>query len=445
MVSQLSIQIRRLSIQSMVRATAPSKGQTQGFARKQQSSSGNKKSSRKKIGRDTLYKNWENTVHTAKLNKSAVSVSLPTFRPTAAEPCLVNAFSNDQYKSLFHMGTFKKGQFNELFPKPVALVRESSTLKFFKLLKESKDRKYILTGEPGVGKTVLLTQIQALAVDSKYLSLHISYPDLFLNGTNNFFYDDASKLYIQPMYLKKLLRKIRKSNSEQILKSIPLKNDYKLANANPEDSSMKPFIQLTAKKNTLWDLLAAKIQPRHRGNQFEGVINEMALQKATPVYFTVDNFSKILTDAFSAYKNVNNKPIYSLDLQMGKIIMNIVSGNTTFANPESAVVLSISGVDRTNRTLPVALDKVKEDPYVSRHYYEPKFVELMRKGNVKEFEVTKLDKDEVKQLLQFYIQSGIVLDKDTSIDLNTLVNEKYFLSGNGNPRELIKSLVLQHR
>ncbi|CCD26651.1 mitochondrial 37S ribosomal protein mS29 NDAI_0I00820 [Naumovozyma dairenensis CBS 421] len=448
----INTQIRKLSVTAIAKAGPPPKGKAQGFSRKTTgSSSGSSNSKRpapKRIGSGTLYKKWIDTIHTAGFNKNAEAVELPIFQTKKLDSYLntVVSYSNDQYKALTHLGAFKKNQYNELFPKPISLIRKDSTEKFINLLKESKDRKYILTGEPGVGKSVLLSQVQASAVDNNIISVHISYPELFLNGSNSYFYEESSNLYIQPMYLKKLIRKILKGNDPKLFQSLKLKNSYKLSNASPKDALSRPFVTLHPAKNSLFDLLNLKTQPRHLGEQFSAIISELTLQDTTPIYFTVDNFSRILTGAFSNYRNVENKQIYLLDLQLGKIIMDIVSGTVSFANPKSAVILSISGVDRTNRTLPIALNKLPHDPYITRYHYEPKFAELLQKGGVKEFQVSKLNKDEVRILLDFYLKSKIVLNRDVdNKSLEELTDEKYFLSGNGNPRELLKSVVLQHR
>lgn len=438
----LRSQCRQLFTSSIARAAAPARGKAQGFAKKV---SGHKGSA-KRISGDTLYKNWADTVHTAKLNQYAVPLELPTFNPkTIGELNKVSSFSNKQYKSLYHLGSFHKNQFNELFTKPVSLIRNESTAKLIKLLQSASNKKFIITGEPGVGKSVLLSQVHAFACESSNVLIHISYPELFLNGRNDFFYDEKLKQYVQPMYLKKFLRKILKSNDENVLRSIKLTSDYKFSNADPKDSAIKKQIFLLKDQNSLYDLLSIKTQGRHRGDLFKAVITELSGQKKYPVFFTVDNFSKILTSPFTSYKDADNKNIHLLDFQLGATIMQIVGGELAFPHQNSATVLATSGVDRTNRTLPVAVGKLPEDVYVDPHHYDPKFAKILQKGSVQEFEVPKLRKEEVKELIEFYYKSEILLNSDSqNKTLEQLTDEKYILSGNGNPRDLLKSIVLMH-
>lgn len=439
----LGLQYRQLSTSVVARAAAPARGKAQGFAKKV---SGNRAGT-KRITADTLYKKWADTVHTGKLNQYALPIEIPTFNPKELTTSLnkVSSYSNKQYKSLYHLGSFHKNQFNELFPKPVSLIRTESTSKLISQLQSGPNKSFILTGEPGVGKSTLLAQVHAYGCESNSIIIHISYPELFLNGRSDFFYDDKLKEYVQPMYTKKLLRKILKSNDENILRSLKLASDYKFPNADPRDSAIKKHVLLTKGQNSLFDLLSVKTLPRNRGELFNAAIAELAGQKNYPVLFTVDNFSRILTGPITAYKDAENKNISIFEFQLGKTILGIVSGEISFPNKNSASVLAISGVDRTNRTLPVALGKIPEDVYIKRYYYDPQLAEIMKKGKVQEFEVPKLTKEEVRELMDFYFKSEILSYSDSQNNsLEQLTDEKYFLSGNGNPRELLKSIVLMH-
>ncbi|SCU93426.1 LANO_0E03840g1_1 [Lachancea nothofagi CBS 11611] len=437
----LRIGVRSLS-SSSARCAAPARGKAQGFAKKVISG----KTSAKKVGAGSLYKPWQQTVATGKLGKNAVPTELEIFKPLDVSQNFdqVVAYSNAQYKSLYTQGSFKQNQLNELFSRPISLVRRSTTKRLFDELKNSAktSKKYVLTGESGVGKSVLLSQVHALACEEKSILINISYPELFMNGTSDFFHDGSS--YVQPMYLKQLLTKTLKANDHAILSSIVLTNTYKFANADPKDAASRKFVQINAGKDTLLDLLSIKTTPRNRGELFRAMITELSKQSKTPVYFTVDNFSRILSEPLTSYKSTQNENIHVSELQLGKTIMEVVSGKTTFANASSCVILATCGSDKTNKTLPVGLKKLPHDPYVSKKHYDHELANVLIKGDIKEFPVEKLSKDEVRHLIDFYLKSEILLSKDTdNKNIEQLVDEKYFLSGNGNPKELLKSIALQ--
>ncbi|CCH58007.1 hypothetical protein TBLA_0A02060 [Henningerozyma blattae CBS 6284] len=443
---------RQFATATILRAAKPppARGKVQGFSRKK-FKAGDKDSS-KKISRGTLYKNWKDTVQTARLNKNAPRVpDMPTCKLDNLENIkeslnkVVN-YTDRQYKYLHVLGAFKKDQFNELFKQPITLIRKDTTEEFIKLIESSKIKNYIITGEPGVGKSVLLSQTQAYAIENNFITLNVSYPNLFINGRNDFFFDQTANTYFQPMYLKQLLSKLKNSADAKVYESLLLKNNYRFLGVISSLSSTHKTVNFEKGKNSVLDLLNLNIQPRQRGMLFQAIIDELSAQDKYPVLLTIDNFSSLLTNPYTAYKDTSNKNIFLMDLQLGKILMNIIEGKINFKNPKSAVVLAISGVDRTNQTLPVGLGKLEEDVYVKPKYYEPRFSKILQNGGVQEFEVPKLNKSEVSQLIDFYIKSGIVSENDVEKTNETtkLIDEKYIISGNGNPRELLKSFVLSH-
>lgn len=363
--------IRNLST-SRALAAAPARGKAQGFAKKVTGT----KTATKKVGAGSLFKPWLPTVATSNLGKNALPVELPVFKPIQISKCVdqVMSFSNSHYKHLYALGSFKQDQHNELFSRPITMARSDTTNKLFDLLRSSPNRRYVLTGERGVGKSTLLAQVHALACDEKAVVVNISYPELFLNGTSDFFHDGES--YVQPMYLKRLLSKILKANDKNVLSSITLKDSYKFANTDPKDAASRKFVQITAGKNTLFDLLSVKTTPRNRGDLFQAFIKELSSQNSVPCVFTVDNFSKMISEPLSAYKNAQNESIHALELQVGKTVMDVASGKISFAHPFSSVILATAGSDKTNQTLPIGLGKVPSDLYISEKYYDRKLAKL---------------------------------------------------------------------
>lgn len=435
---------RKFSTGSLLKAAAPARGRAQGFSQKK---GGSSTVTRKRVTPGSLYKNWADTVHTARLNSNAVDLNLPVMdvKNLSESYNKVTFFSDNSYKALHNLGSFKKSQHNELFSKPVSLVRES-TGAFLDKLKNESNKKFIITGEPGVGKSSLLAQVHSYGAETNMVVVNISYPEMFLNGRNDFLFDEKLNLYTQPMYTKQLIRKIRKSNKPEILSKIKLSKDYKFSSSNPKDIGQNATINLKKDQHTLLDLVSLKTTNKAIGTQFAVIMEELTTQEHTGTIFTIDNFSKFLTKSFTDYRNTQNKQIFSLQFQLGKMIMDIISGAIKFKSSNSAFVAAISGVDRTNKTLPVGLGKIEEDLYVTRYHYEKIFSDILKKGKIQEFEVPKLSKEEVRSLLEYYRDSQILSGRDLECaEFDKLVDEKYFVSGNGNPRELLKSVSLSYR
>lgn len=424
-------------------AKAVAKGKAQGFSK---ASTHYVKPSAKRITPTTLYRNWIDTMHTGRLNKNAPEITLPTFKPAKLDKSVnqVCKYSSKQLKLLRHIGGFKKNQFNELFAQPTSLIRSASIGKLLTKLENPEcSKRIIITGEPGIGKSTLLTQLQAYAVEYKYLVLNIPYPELLLNGRNDFFWDEQLKSYVQPMYLKKWLTKILKGNNRDLLSSIKLQNKYQFAFTTLSGTQ---DIILEKDQHSIHDLLTTKINANLRGLQFKALIDEIYSQKGVPILFTIDNFSRLLTRSYTDYRDTNNKLIQTLDFQIAATIMKLASGEISLNNPKSCFAGAISGVDRTNNTLPVGLNQIVEDVYMRKYHYDPTYAHLLQKGKVEEFVLSKMSKDDVKLLLDYYSDANILPVKETQDkELEQLVDEKFFISGNGNPRELLKSLTLAYR
>ena len=124
-IKSFSTSTVRLAAASKKAAATKGKAKPQGFSK---SSSNFVRPASKRITSTTLYKNWVDTMHTARLNRNAKEVSLPVFNSAKIDQSVnkVCDFSSSQLKSLHHLGSFKKNQYRELFSKPSSLIRKDS-------------------------------------------------------------------------------------------------------------------------------------------------------------------------------------------------------------------------------------------------------------------------------------------------------------------------------
>lgn len=402
----------------------------------------------KKISKSSFYKNWFDTIKSGRFNSNTTDkgVLLPKFDVDKLDSLKgkLTTYTDHQSECLQRLGSFRPNQFRELFPTPMSLVRESTILRLVHKLTDldSNERKFVLTGEPGVGKSTTLAQLQAWALDKKYLLISLSYPRLIMDGLNDFQYNEISKLYEQPMFLKKHIGSIKNANDPKILKSIVLQNDYSFTKTDLTETNI---IDLHKDKNTLFDLLSVKPNANLLGTQYEGIMTEIYSQREIPILYTVDNFSYILTNSYTKYCDTEGKSIPALRFQIVDKFMKLISGQTKLVNPLSAIITSISGDDRTNHTLPVALGKKPLDPYITQPYLDQEYVKLLQMGSVKEFPIEKFHKDEVAALMEYCTKLQLPLSRDTGKTIDEIVNEKYFISGNGNCREIFKSMALNYR
>ncbi|AMD21377.1 HER098Wp [Eremothecium sinecaudum] len=395
----------------------------------------------KKGNSNAMTQNWKRVIATSKFNSNAESVSLPKLDLDNIKDEVVT-YTDKQYNFLRRLGSFKMDQFHELFQRPIVLTTKRITERFLQELESSTTKRFIITGEPGVGKSTLLAQVHVHALKKGAIVLEFPYPELFTSGRNDFFYDGTK--YIQPTYLKILLTKLRDANDRSILASLKLKNSYRFPVVSGRDGVVTHTAKLDAGTSTLLQLVSVNTESKSRGKLFAAVFTELVSQNYVPVYFTVDNFSRISSSPYTYYKNAINQYVHLLQFQVAKTIFNLVGGKVQAQHKDSCVIVANSGVDRVTRTLNVATEKDEEEvSYMLPQHYDPLIANYLQQGGITEFRVPKLNKTELGTLLQFYSKSKILRETYSSQkSMDQIVDEQYFISGNGNPRELLKSITL---
>lgn len=396
------------------------------------------KKSRKTAG---SFRVFEHHVHFAKNREQGFELSnLETLNQGKLDLNKVVSYSEQQLQKLIQAGSLKKDQFHELFKTPITLIRDETTTisKFVDstATSPSSQNKMCLLGERGIGKSTLLTQAQALAIaQSNIVLIPVSYALKLVDGSNDFFYDSKLQTYTQPMYLKKLLAKVEYINKE-VLSQMKLSKDHVIEGVTKDKAATK-FNQ----KHSVLDLLQAKVAPRQRGRVFQIFIEELLKQETNPVLVTVDNFSAITSQPITPYRNVANKQLYVEELQITKTLFQLTSNEIAFK--KGGVLLATSSDDKPSITLQHGLGLITADPYTKEADFNRTLAS--RITSVKPVTVGKLEKESVSNLVEKYIEANAF--NSTELQANEkdqLVNQKYVLSGNGNPLELLKSITMYH-
>jgi small subunit ribosomal protein S29 len=395
---------------------------------------GDGKTQRKTTG---SFRMFQDHIHAGQYAKKAPKLALPTLEQEL-QLNTVATYSELQKQRLSQVGAFKKDQFHELFASPITLVRDETKQIEFLVEKSqqspSSENRVCFIGERGIGKSTLLAQAQALAVkNTNAVILPISYAVKLVDGSNDFWFDAKIGAYIQPMFLKKLLDKIEYANKTSLSK-LNLSKEYIIEGLTKTRAAAK-----FSPDNTLLDLVKAKVDARQRGQVFQILINELLLQNTAPVFVTVDNFGSLMASSETAYRNVENKPIHSKELQITKALFSLTSGEQSFK--KGAVILSTSSDDKQTITLQAGLGLAKPDAYLKKDEYNPDVAANIQ--GVKPIEVGRLSKENVSQLIQRYAEADVFRKDELEANtLEQLVNQKYVLSGNGNPLELVRSVAM---
>lgn len=363
---------------------------------------------------------------------------------TAPAEAQVLRYSSDTAKALTYFGSFKLTQRNELFKDRATLVRPSSTGALFEIIKKgtsssSKTNRFCITGAKGVGKSTALAQAQALALENGYVVIPVPQAHELVSGEFDAVINKkkqkesgssaASTIFQQPMYVKRWMERIAKGNKE-LLSTIKISQDYSF-----ETPGSQKKLKFTKGEHTIYSLLTNRSHSE-RCDIVEIVITELANQSDVPVLFTLDEFNVFAAKNYARNRDVDNKPIYHGQLQVPNTFLQFFSGEREFKN--GAVIAALAAY-KNGETIPVGLGlKAQAEPYSRANEYDHVLAsKLLANGGVKPLDVSPFTLEETKTILSYYSNGGVISEPVS----DSLVQQKYFLSGNGNPQALLKSCV----
>lgn len=433
--------------QSMTYATKKS------FSRKTSSGTEEKRRTTPAKKKDPFIYSFAHTAAYSNFHKKAPELSeelpgkatfdLPTIFPEGSSANFAGSnvyqYSSKATRALTHLGSFKPDQKNELFRERATLLRDSSSVQIFDILSNSasspsSQNRFCITGAKGTGKSTALAQAHAFAVEQGYVVIHIPRAiDLLSGRFDAVLAKDASQItnsreFNQPMYVQKLMRKIAKAN-ESILKTISPSKEYKFETSR----SSKP-LKFTP-SDSLYSMLTIGKSHSEKCEIFNTVLDELAAQTQAPVLFTLDGFNAFSHHQYSANRDVDNKQIYHGELQIPRAFLDFFSGARVFKN--GAVIAGLSSY-KNGYTIPHGLGQAEPYAYAKPEDYDPVLAnQMLANGGVKALDIEPLTLTETETLLKYYSNGRVIHQPITE----SFVQQKYFLSGNGNPAALIKSCV----
>ncbi|ODQ66300.1 hypothetical protein NADFUDRAFT_22961 [Nadsonia fulvescens var. elongata DSM 6958] len=373
---------------------------------------------------------WLNTVTYGGFGKLAPKVdAIPKFSTKTLQPSTVSKYSSEVASSLRLFGAFKINQHQELFRASATLVRESTTLPLKEILQQASksssiNNRYCITGPAGIGKSELLTQASAIALMNGFVVIPIPRCGELISGETDFVYDKATDMYDQPMYTKTFLDRIFKGNKD-VLSTLLTSKDYSITRGGSTFN--------VKKDSSLYSLKSMVKQKKNRADILSVLLQELSIQEQSPVLFTVDDINVFTHTPFTNYLDNSAKPIYHKKFQITNLILSYLSGEKSFKN--GAVLASTKAHYGMNLSMKVALSQTEPQPYLKIDEYDANFAESLRNnGGVKVINVDRLSREESASLVEYYHQAEILYEEPTS----ALLDEKYFLSGNGNPKQLMK-------
>lgn len=318
-------------------------------------------------------------------------------------------------------GSYRRGQKHELFKNHTTLIRENTSVPMAEAIKNglkssSKDNRFCLMGNKGTGKSTLLAQTQAFALQQGYVVIPVPRASELISGDNDAFYNEALKMHIQPMYVRRWMKRVAKGN-EKVLSQIPASD--KFSSGKKSASGAK----------SLYDVLIEGRKKPEACQIMDQVIAELAAQETAPVLFTMDDINIFCQNVYSENTDYDNQHIYHGDLQVPKTFLDYLSGAKSFKR--GAVVSAVNSSYKLNETIKAGLGFQEPTPYAKVERYDPTLASKFK--GVTPLTLQHYSQAETKTMLEYWISVGVI---PSELD-QQLLNQKYFISGNGNPEALL--------
>lgn len=241
-------------------------------------------------------------------------------------------------------------------------------------------------------------------------------------GHTEYDQDPTSKLWVQREYAKSLLQKIGSKANIEVLKSQKLSQAYKFGNRefDPKDSSLDKLVAAGASD--------AKISP----DVLSALLTELEadLPGRQPVLFTLDGLERIMLP--TAYRDQDFNIIHAHDLAIPNAFLSYLNGTRSFRRGLVMGATSASGAPRTE-ALEYAI-MGKKLPNYSK--LDPRVAASMEGAEV--MVLGSMHKDEVKSLLEYCVDSGLL--KDPTALQDEQLAQRYTLCS-GLPKEVVASCV----
>ncbi|KIR53788.1 mitochondrial carrier protein [Cryptococcus gattii Ru294] len=308
---------------------------------------------------------------------------------------------------------------------PASVVREA-TLDLVKRVEgaktgSSKLARYILTGERGSGKSVLLVQSVAYAIESGWIVLYSPRASKWVNSTSQYIYDPETKTYAQWESAQNILSVLLETNKDK-LSAIELSERVELTKGKSVKAgeSVAVLAQLGVKD----DRSAVKV--------LEAVVDALEKQTKFPVLWAIDEAQTLFNT--SKYRAADYTPIEPYHLSTPRLALDFITGRRSFSR--GAVVTSLSLSDPSNLPSPALRSALSLSsstpltPYTPINPYHLAHAESLTPINVP----YGMNSQEAAGLFELFARKGWAPNGSDELFMES------FVASHGNPREMGKGL-----
>ncbi|KAK9365766.1 mitochondrial ribosomal death-associated protein 3-domain-containing protein [Lipomyces kononenkoae] len=317
-------------------------------------------------------------------------------------------YSAKTVKDLKQLSAICPKQYFNMFSEKATIFRQETAqlaVVLDAVLENGGHVRRLITGEKGMGKSVVLQQTVALALTKKYFVIHLSDAEDLVDGWLDYTFNEAENIYDHPMYFFRLANKLRQANSLQALNEVKLSKSYTFQISRTDEATL-------TEQDTLLKLLSFSGQHyRTAVPAFKAFMDELMLdrdEKSIPVLFSVDNVSIFAQHYITAYRDADFKGLAYDRFYGPNLILDLLSGAKKF--PKGVVLASVSSQTSDNMTVLDGLGVEEPHPFVdsNKRRYDEKLAAIF--AGTEQLNVGPFTKLETERMVDYYAKAGAIAE-----------------------------------
>lgn len=362
---------------------------------------------------------------TAKLNPLAPKLDLKPISPSSYATeniASVYEFPATIAKQLAALDVLQPNQGFNFFSQIASVLRPSS-IKVADAISNSGSslaRRILITGPAGSGKSFVLLQATALALQKKFVVVSLPRGEELVNSSWPYQLDADSNEWRQNEYVSSLLGRINSANA----------NVLQLQNLSRELNFDRHMISSKASLSKLLDIGVQDSAVAHE--VLLAFLDEMDIEGRPPMLLTLDNIS--ITSIPSKYRNPDFDAIHPHDLAIVKLFNSYLNGSKSLRN--GAVMACTSSLPTCSpKALNIALGLERQNPFET---VDPRIGSSIVGAKV--VEVGKYTAPESKSIISHYASAGLVRGLTADKITDSIARQKALMGGDV-AREIFRSCV----
>eukprot|EP01134_Creolimax_fragrantissima_P005438 CFRG5438T1 len=222
----------------------------------------------------------------------------------------------------------------------------------------SKKLVIVLNGQRGTGKSTSISHVAQASVDRGWLVFHVPKATTFMYDAQRVVKSRVHPWFDQPFDWTDILNYFIRTNDNELMSKIKLKNTYEIEGVTVGPESQKDSLLDLARLGAgPLDLEILEDYPVAR-EVFPAVLDELRCVTEAPVLVAVDEFNALYN--CTPLKDSKNRPLHGLHLATSQLLIRFLDDSHKLARGAVLVGLTNTGIRTNQKYGPEILKMIKE-------------------------------------------------------------------------------------